>query len=179
MDYPKILSKKRILTAKLFDVDELVLEVGPGARRIHQTATRPPTVSVFPITDHEIYLISQFRYILDKTSLEAMSGFVEKDEDPLTAAKRELKEEMGIKAKTWKKIHRIELSASVFKAENHIYVAKKLEFGSPLPEIGEYIETIKLDIDEAVEKVLSGEINHAASIIGILMINKLVEEGRL
>ena len=171
---PAILSKKTLLASKLFTIKQLKIKMPKGAVRIHDIVERGPTVSVFPLTEkNELYLVEQYRYLHKKQTLEAMAGFVDVGEKPLSAAKRELKEETGLKANKWSVISQFEVAASVLKATNYLFLAKDLEKGMPCPEEDEEIKLVKIPLKEAVKKVMTGEINHGASMIGILLISRL------
>lgn len=175
-----ITSEKSILKYKLFEVRELKITVSEGKNKVHRIVNRYPTVSVFPLTEkNEIYLVSQYRYLLKKITLEAMSGFIEEGETTVQAAKRELEEETGLSAMQLEELMRVELSASVIKAVSHIFLAKGLEQGSQKQDEEEKITVIKMPLKEAVKKVLSGEINHASSMIGILLLDKLKQERKI
>jgi ADP-ribose pyrophosphatase len=176
----KIISQKNILKTELFDVKEIKLEDDKGKRKIHHEAERTPIVSVFPLTNkYEIYLISQYRSILKKTVLEAVAGYIEKKETTIAAARRELKEETGIEAQQLEEIARIQMSGSVFKSAVNLFLAKDLEIGDNNLDDTEEISVVKMPLSTAVEKVMLGEINHAASVIGILMLDKLRKEKKL
>lgn len=176
----KIVSQKNVLRVKLFDVKQLNFQTETGKKKIQHFAERIPTVSVFPLTDsYEIYLISQYRYMLKKTVLEAVSGYVESKETTVAAAKRELKEETGMSAQQFEEIARVEIAASAFKGKMHLFLAKGLEMGTDDPEEDEEISMIKMPLDTAVEKVILGEINHSASMIGILILDKLRMQQKL
>lgn len=178
-DDPKIVSQKTVLKAKLFDVKELKIERA-GKKVVHRTAERHPTVSVFPLTEnYELYLVSQYRYMLGERTIEAMAGFIDKDEVPLSAAKRELEEETGLTATYWSELVKIQLAASVFKAESTLFLAKDLKQGQQKQDEGEDILVVKVKLDDAVSKVMRGEINHSATVIGILFLDKLRREGKL
>ena len=69
----------------------------------------------------------------------------------------------------------IELAASVVKSTNYLYLAWDLNMGEARPMEDEEIEVVKMPLHEAVQKVLTGEINHASSMIGILMVDKLLK----
>lgn len=176
----KIISQKPILKAELFNVSEIELENSAGKRKIHHEAERIPIVSVFPLTDsYEIYLISEYRYMLKKTVLQAVAGHVGKKETTIASAKRELKEETGISAHQLEEIARVEMSGSVFKSKSYLFLAKGLEIGDNKLDDGEEIVLVKMPLSSAVEKVMSGEINHATSMLGILMLDKLRMQKKL
>lgn len=176
----KIVSRKSVLKAKFFDVKKIVFRDRKGKEKIHHFVERDAIVSVFPLTDsYEIYLISEYRYMLGKTVLEAVAGHVDKKESTITAAKRELKEEAGISALQLEEIARVELSGSVFNCKSHLFLAKGLEFGETDLDEGEEIALVKMPLSQAVEKVMTGEINNASSMIGILMLDKLRREKKL
>lgn len=176
----KIISQKPVFKAKLFNVKEIVAESKTGKRKIHHIAERIPIVSIFPLTDsYEIYLISEYRYMLKKTIMEAVAGHIEKTETVIAAAKRELKEETGISAMQFEEIARVEMSGSIFNSKTYLFLAKGLEFGEANLDEDEEIRLIKMPLTEAVEKVMSGEISHASSMIGILMLDKLRAEKKL
>jgi 8-oxo-dGTP pyrophosphatase MutT (NUDIX family) len=176
----QIVSQKNILKTELFDVKEIKLVDDKGKRRIHHEVERVPIVSVFPLTDkYEIYLISQYRSMFKKNVLEAVAGHVDKKETTIAAARRELKEETGLGAQQLEEIARIQMSGSVFKSMASLFLAKGLEIGDNNLDDTEEISVVKMPLATAVEKVMLGEINHATSMIGILMLDKLRKEKKL
>lgn len=176
----KIVSRKSVFKAKLFDVKEIVFKNKSGREKIHHIAQRNAVVTIFPLTDkYEVYLISQYRYMLDKTVLEAISGYVNKKETTITAAKRELKEEAGISTTQLEEIARVEIAGSVFRSKGYLFLAKGLELGKTNLDEDEEISMVKMPLTQAVEKIMLGEITHASSIIGILMLDKLMREKKL
>ncbi len=122
-------------------------------------------VSVLPIDDEDfVYLTKQFRYVAGRKTLEVVAGGIE-DETPLAAAKREIKEELGITAKEFAEIGTIQLDNSIIKAQSTLFTARKLSFGKTDLDDSEEMETVKISFREAVEKVLNGEITHAPSCV--------------
>lgn len=176
----KLVSQKSVFKAKLFNVREVVFKNQKERQKFHHIAERDTVVSIFPLTDqYEIYLVSQYRYVLGKTVLEAPSGYVEKKETTIAAAKRELKEETGISVHQLEELARIDLASSVFRSKVHLFLAKGLEIGENDLDEDEDIEVIKMPLELAVEKVMLGEINHAASMLGILLLDKLRTQKKL
>lgn len=176
----KITSEKIVYKARFFEVKEQKLLSSTNKKQTYAIVERLPTVSIFPLTDkYELYLISQYRHMFKKRVLEAVGGHIERSETSLAAAKRELKEEAGISASQWEEIARIQKSGSVVKETSHIFLARDLEQGKASPDEGEDIVLVKLFLDEAVAKVTSGEINHAATMIGIFILDSLKREKKL
>ena len=174
----KIKSQNIVFSQRLFKVKKQKILLPNGKEREYSIVERRAISVIFPISDKlELYLISQFRYLFDKTILEAVAGHVDDGETPLKAAKRELKEETGITALDWKEILEFETSASVIRSNVHIFLAKGIKIGKPNPEEGEEIELVKMSIENAIKKVLSGEITTAPTIIGILLLDKMFKEG--
>lgn len=176
----KILSQKTVLKTELFTVKSSKLKFDSGKIKEYFNVYRDDTAVIFAITPKkEIYLIQEKRYLLGKEIISAPAGFISKGEDRLLAAKRELSEETGLKANQWEVIAVIEAAASVIKARAHLFLAKDLEIGEQNLEELENIELLKMPLDSAVKKVMSGEISHSATVIGILMLDRYRRENKL
>lgn len=181
MSDTKVLSAKSVFQAKLFDVEEYHLHLPSGRNVTHHVAQRLPVVVIFPITNkNEIYLVSEYRYMLGKTILSAAAGFMDKGgEKPLDTAKREAKEELGITASQWEQFATVEMAASVFHGQAHLFLARDLQIGEMELEEDEQIEVVKISLDEAVQKVMASEINNSATMIGILMLERMRKEKKI
>jgi ADP-ribose pyrophosphatase len=175
----EILSRKTVFNGHLFHIDEITFR-RDGQIKTHNNILRDPTVSVFPISDSgEIYLAKQYRYLLEKETLEGIAGFIDPGEAPSHAAARELKEEAGIEANKWQELGVIDIGSSVLSSKAHLFLVKELQFGEQDLDEGEDIEIVKIPLKEAVAKVASGEITTSSSVIGILKIDRLQQEGKL
>lgn len=180
MSKQKILSSKKVFSAKLFDVHEEVLQDHHNKEHTFRTVYTKSTASVIPITPKgEIYLIKQYRYLFGEYMLGIVSGFIEDNETPLQAAKRELKEEAGIEASQWEQIAKLTVMRSVVKHYVNMFIAKDLEISHPELQDEEDIELVKMSLEEAVKRVMSGEIYHSSSVTGILLLNELKRKKQL
>jgi 8-oxo-dGTP pyrophosphatase MutT (NUDIX family) len=173
------ITEKTIHKSDFFEIKEQTI-VGKNKTRKYQIVERRPTAIVFPLTSsNEIYLLSQYRTLYDKTIFEAVAGHIDSGESPLKAAKRELKEETGIIAGQWEELLRVDESASVIRSTMHIFLARELEEGESSSEESEEIELIKMPLSEAVEKVSKREITNGSTIIGLLYLDKLRKEKKI
>jgi len=175
---PKIISKKTIFKSKYFQIENRIIEEN-GKKFSKDYVIKTPAVFIIPINDNdEIYFARQYRSALEKTTLELFAGHMQPGEEPLDAAKRELREESGFSAKSWKHLATFDISANMV-AQIDIFVAKELTGGDLNQEEDENITTIKLDLDSALNKIESGEIDTAPHVAAILLFNKLKKEGKI
>ncbi|WP_297335527.1 NUDIX hydrolase [Algoriphagus sp.] len=114
------------------------------------------------------WLVGQYRYTLNQYSWEIPMGGGPIGQDLLESAKRELREETGLRANKWTELLRIHTSNSVTDEEGIIYLAEGLTEGEPEFEETEILQVQKLPFTEVIEKVMSGEITDSISIAGIL-----------
>lgn len=126
-------------------------------------------VSVLPIDNKGyVYLVEEFRYVLGRKSLETVSGAIDKGEKPLQTAKRELEEEIGLKAKRWISLGVTDPFTSDIRSPAYLFVCKGLAQGRMFREGTETMEVIKVKLEKAFRMVLQSKITHAQSCVLIL-----------
>lgn len=177
MSRVKINSRKNLLKTKLFAVDELSVSYADKNDIFHGVYVKPAVV-ILPLNEkNELYLSRQYRHIKNKIYLELASGMIETGEDPLEAGRRELVEELGIKALKWVKLPAVEIGSAIFDWDFNYYLAYELNFTMQKLDLSEDIEIIKMPLDEAVNKIYSGEIVKLSTITGILMLYNMLNKG--
>jgi ADP-ribose pyrophosphatase len=126
-------------------------------------------VGIVPI-DEELntILVGQYRYTLNEYSWEIPMGGVPLEEDILVGAKRELREETGLRAEKWTKLLKIHTSNSVTDEYGFVYVAEDLTQGDTDWDETEDLKIRKLPFSRAVQMVMDGQITDSLSIAGIL-----------
>lgn len=125
--------------------------------------------SILPIDDEgNIYITDQFRYALGRKDIEVASGAIENDEQPIETAKREVFEELGIEAEEWIEMSVVESNTSITDSRAYLFLARGLTFHRPDQEGSEDIDIIKMPLEEAVQKVMSGEITHDQTVALVL-----------
>lgn len=119
------------------------------------------------------WLVGQYRYPLNEYSWEIPMGGGELNEDLLSSAKRELKEETGLVADKWTKILRIHTSNSVTDEEGFVFLAEELTQYQPEFEETEQIIIKKLPLSDAISMVMQGKITDSISMAGLLLLARL------
>lgn len=178
MNKSKILSRETVFKSKYYQIEHVTIERN-GKTFKKDLITRVPVVMILPISvNNEIYLIEQFRDSMQKVLLETVAGKMEPNESLLDNAKRELKEEAGLSAKTWKQISAFHVSANM-AGEVTVFYATDLEEGEQALDEDEEIKVIKIPFVDALEKIETGEISVSSNVAAILLLDKLRREGKL
>jgi 8-oxo-dGTP pyrophosphatase MutT (NUDIX family) len=129
--------------------------------------------------NNQIHLVGQFRFPLDQYSWEIPEGGGPLEEEPLDAAKRELREETGLLAEHWMPLLKMHLSNSVSDEEAIVFLATGLRQEKAEPEDTEQLAHLKLSLEEAYQWVVSGKITDAIAVAGILALKVLILENQL
>lgn len=126
-------------------------------------------IGVVPIDEQgNTWLVKQSRYTLNQYTWEIPEGGCPYGEEPVNAARRELEEEVGLKANQVTELMRMHLSNSVSDELAIIFVARGLSAGQQALESTEDIEYKKLPLQRAIDMVLSGEITDSISVAALL-----------
>lgn len=132
-------------------------------------------VAVVPLdSDGNVVMERQFRYAHNRVFLEIPAGKLErKDENPLEAAKRELKEETGVTAKTFTSLGSLDTSPALINEIIHLYLAEDIEIGERKLDPDEFIDVEIIPLRTLVDMVMNGEIQDAKTQIAILKVARL------
>jgi 8-oxo-dGTP pyrophosphatase MutT (NUDIX family) len=124
-------------------------------------------VGVLPVDDDHVFLVGQYRYPLERYSWEIPEGGCPEDEDPLGAARRELREETGFEAGSWRRLGDAFLSNSVADEYAVWFLATDLVAGVPQNEGTEVIGVRRVPLRDAVVMAMDGRITDALSILAL------------
>ncbi len=137
--------------------DEILLPNGEKSTR--EVIRHPGAVCVLPVTsDGNAVFVKQFRYAFNKVTLEAPAGKLEKGEEPLSAALRELSEETGLTADEIIPMSDMYTTPALIDEVIHLYIARGLTKGEQHLDADEFINVEEIPLEKAVQLVMDGEI---------------------
>lgn len=152
--------------------DTVTLENGMTASR--EVVDHPGGVAVVGLTeDNEILMVRQFRYPYKETIYEIPAGKLEKGEDPMEAGKREFLEECGATASVFEPLGEIYPTPGYCNEIIRIFYAEGLDFGEQSLDDDEFLEVVKMPLNECIDKIISNEIKDAKTIIGVLKLKEI------
>lgn len=125
----------------------------------------------------KVLLVKQYRYAADQYMWELPAGRIDAGEKTLPAAKRELHEETGMRAKKWKRLFQFYATPGFLDETMDIFLATGLQQGEAEPEEDEQIEAKFFSLLRAVQMVRSGEINDAKTMCALLFLQKMAHRG--
>lgn len=168
-------SSKLVYAGKLLTVheDEVVLPDGKTARR--EYVVHPGAAVILPLfDDNSVLLERQYRYAVGQHCYELPAGKLEPDEPSLETAKRELLEETGYVAREWSSV--CTMLPCIGYSDEHIecFLARDLSYqGSSLDE-GEFLETLRLPLPEAMEWIRDGTIRDSKTTLSLLWLDRIL-----
>ena len=162
---PTRCSERVVHSARKFTVVEEQFLL-PSGRTFSLTEIRHPgAVVILPIRpDGSILFVRQYRYPLQKEILELPAGTLNAAEEPLSCAKRELREEIGCSTENWSSLGWFYSAPGFCNEVLHGFVAADLRQGQSHPEEEELIQIVALTPAQAIAAAASGEISDAKSI---------------
>jgi ADP-ribose pyrophosphatase len=110
---------------------------------------------------------------------ELPAGRIDAGEAPLAAAKREMIEETGYRAKRWKLLTKYFASPGFLGEWMQIYLARDLHAGVAAPEPDEHIEIFRMPLSEALGLIADRKIHDGKTLIGLLLYDAARRGGRL
>jgi ADP-ribose pyrophosphatase len=182
---PRLISSKIAYKGKVFSVVTDKVEEPGGRINTRDVIRHNGSVVILAVdesknpSDPEIVFERQYRHAAGLTLIELPAGRVEPHEAPLAAAKRELIEETGYRAKRWTLLTKYFASPGFLGEWMQIYLARDIRQGAATPEPDEQIEVFRLTLSEALALVAANKIHDGKTLIGLLLYDAARRSGRL
>ena len=167
----KILSEKKVFENKSLTIKDYDLEFEDGFKETWSLSESFDGTMVIPVDeDNNVYLLREYCLGAKKAIYVSVKGRIDEGETSLKAAKRELREEAGLKAKNYKLLTSSYPSPSYSSCVSYIYLATDLK------EVEKWggdehheMELVKMPFSEALEMVYKGEIKTMSASLGLLL----------
>jgi ADP-ribose pyrophosphatase len=147
------------------------------SRHVREVVIHPGAVCILPILpDDQVILIRNFRYPIGQYLLELPAGTLEKNEDPINCAGRELLEETGYLAGRMKPICNFFTSPGILSEKMYAYAAYDLEQQVQALEEGEDIELQPTPYADVMRMIERGEIHDGKTIATLLLYDRTLRK---
>lgn len=146
-----------------------------GRQTTREIVVHRGAVAAVPLTgDGKVVMIRQYRQAAGEVLLEIPAGTLDPGEDPHACVSRELIEETGYRSDRTTLMFRSYLAPGYSSEMLHTFLAEGLAHVGQRAEEDEFLEVVEIPLDEAVDKIIFGEIKDAKSICGILMAQRFL-----
>lgn len=181
----KVVSSKLSFKGRVFNVFTDTLEEPDGHRHIKDVVRHNGSVVMLAVderknpADPDVILERQYRHAAGQYLIELPAGTRDPGEAPLAAAKRELIEETGYRAKKWTMLLKYFASPGFLGEWMQIYLARDIREGEAQPELDENIEILRMPLSEAMKLVAAGKIHDGKTLIGLSLYDAARKAGRI
>lgn len=173
----KRIGREEVYKGKIFTVVQDEIEFEDGNRAKWDLVMHNGACAIVPLTENlEVFLVKQYRNAENGDVLEIPAGKLEKGEDPLSCAKRELEEEIGYKAESMEKICAMYTAVGFSNEKLHLYLATHLIKSKQSLDEDEYIEIVTYPLEQAIGMIFTGEIKDSKTIVGLLAVKEFLRK---
>ena len=172
----KTLSEKVVHENKWYKINKKKFEMPNKKKGCYFVLETSGASMIIPIIDNQIIFVKQYRYTINKWSIELPSGTIKNNSSNLTCAKEELLEETGFLAGSIKKIGKIATETGIMSEICYVYLAYDLKFSGCIFEETEDIKVLKIKIRDVYKMIDSGKIIHSLTLASLMIAkNKLLK----
>jgi ADP-ribose pyrophosphatase len=166
----RVLQHRRVHAGSVLDLDvDEVVEPG-GIRGTREVVRQRGSVAALPVhEDGRVVLVRQYRYAVDALVWELPAGRRDSGETPDEGARRELEEEVGLRAGRLEPLLVFWTTPGFCDEVMHLFRATALEAVPPRPEADERIEAATFTLAEAMAMVGRGEIREGKTLVALLL----------
>ncbi len=161
---------------RAYEVHRLKLKLPDGRTHDFELVEHNDSVSILPVDDQgNMLFVRQYRIGAKEDLLELPAGVLEKGEDPLEGAAREVREETGMGAQKMVLIGQAYLAPGYSSELMYFYLATGL-YPAPLEQdADEFLELVKLPVAEALRMARAGEFRDSKTLAALLLAEKYLE----
>lgn len=176
----EVLSTEVAFRGRIIEVHEDHVSMPDGDTSQRDVVVHPGAVAVLALGERGVLLVNQYRHPVRAHLDELPAGLLDQDgESALAAAKRELAEEAGLAAETWNVLVDLLSSPGMTDEAVRIYLARDLsEVDRDVQGHEEHeMTTSWVPLEEAVRRVLAGDLQNATAVVGLLAADRAARKG--
>lgn len=164
-----VIDHQEIYRGKIVTLHVDTIRQASGSTTIREVVLHPGGVTAVPVLDDgRLLLIRQFRYPVGKFILELPAGKLDSGQPPLETMAREMEEETGYRAGVLSYQFSFYTTPGISDERIHFFIARDLTRCAQRLEEGEHITPEAYSPGECMNKIKTGEINDAKTVLGIL-----------
>jgi len=173
----RLISSETVYAGPVFSVTTDHVQEPGGVETRRDVIHHSGSIVILAVDDSRaapvVLLERQYRHAAGDYLWELPAGRIDPGEKELAAAKRELAEETGYTAITWKRILKFYASPGFVAETMAVFLATGLRAGKAQPEDDEFIEIHMVPLPKAVDMVISGKIRDAKTISSVLWLDHM------
>jgi ADP-ribose pyrophosphatase len=167
-------SSETVYDGVLLKVRRDEVRLHDGHHTVREWIAHPGAVVIIaPLENGNLLFERQFRYPLRRIFTELPAGKIDINEHPLDTAKRELREETGHTAKTWRHLATMHPCIGYSDERIEIFWAHGLSYVGHQRDHGEHLDVIELSVADALLAVQDGEITDGKTIAALMWADKI------
>lgn len=167
----KVFFSEEVFHGYLINVEHWQVRLPDGRQALREVVKHRGAAAVVPLDEAgNVTLVRQHRVAVGRFTWEIPAGKLDStDEEMLTAAKRELEEETGLHADNYRLLTILDTTPGFCNEQIGIYLATGLSQHAMHTDDGEFLRVASFPLDEAIRKVMEGEIHDSKTIVGLMM----------
>lgn len=165
------IQSEAVYDGALLHVRRDTVRLPDGEESVREWIDHPGASAVLPLfEDGSVLLIRQFRYPPRQEYLEVPAGkFDVPGEEPVDLARREMAEEVGLAAERWTFLATTHPCIGYSNEVIHLFLAEDLKETDAHVDADEFVEPVRMSLDDAVDLARTGKIYDAKSALTILL----------
>lgn len=172
----KINSEKEVFKTSLFTVKKVNLSFPDGKNRDYDLVDIQNAVTILPLDDQGlVYFVRQYRIGARDYLLELPAGKLEENEDPQHTAEREVREETGMSAAEIIPLGTFYMTPGYANEYMYCYLARGLKHDPLAADADEFIDVVKIPIEDVKKMAAAGEIKDSKSLAVLMLAEKYLK----
>ena len=173
-DRPRVAGRRRAARTRIFDIEEVDLVFANGARRTYERilGSVEGAVLVVPLKDDSVLLVREYATGMDRYELSFVKGNIDAGEELLSAANRELQEEIGFAAHHLDHLYSVTTAPGYLRHRTHVVVAEGLYARTREGDEPEPLELVPWRLDRLEQLLDNEEFTDARSVAALYLLER-------